>query len=150
MYVLWYCFRYWCQNFRRRHWHRWKFCFVLILPVNTHVVGKNNNLKVLSGQIGSAWEWYHWIGIEKNIDRYNFFIFYFKFHFWIFEKTSKFWAASYKNEPNLLLVRIMVCIESFLPIGWRTFFMTKCAKGMLYFGLDCRMLDFFKYTSHKP
>jgi hypothetical protein len=30
-------------------------------------------------------------------------------------------VASYKNESNLLLVRITVCIESFLPIGWRTF-----------------------------
>jgi hypothetical protein len=61
----------------------------------------------------------HWslLGIEKK--RYKFWIF--KFQFWIFEKTSKFWAASYKNESNLLLVRITVCIKSFLPIGWRTF-----------------------------
>jgi hypothetical protein len=36
--------------------------------------------------------------------------------FLIFEETSKFPAASYKNESNLLLVRITVCVESFLPI----------------------------------
>jgi hypothetical protein len=30
------------------------------------------------------------------------------FSFWIFEETSKFWAASLKNESNLLLVRITV------------------------------------------
>ncbi len=32
-----------------------------------------------------------------------------------------FWATLCKNESNLLLVRIPVCIESCLPIGWRTF-----------------------------
>jgi hypothetical protein len=38
---------------------------------------------------------------------------FFKFHSWKFEKTSKFWVASCKNESNLLLVRITVCIESY-------------------------------------
>ncbi len=34
------------------------------------------SLKVPSGQIGSAWEWYHWIGFEeKDINRYGFLIF---------------------------------------------------------------------------
>ncbi len=50
---------------------------------------------------------------------YVFFIF--LFPFWIFEKTSKFWAAPYKTESNLQLVRMTVCIESFLPIGWGMF-----------------------------
>ncbi len=77
----------------------------------------------------------------------RFLIFY--FHSWIFEKTSKFWAASCKNESNILLVRITVCLESCLPIGWHTFFMKKSAKVLLYFGLDCGMLEFFT-TSHKP
>jgi hypothetical protein len=77
-------------------------------------------LKVLpSGQIRSAWEWYHWIGLKKDINHDRFLIF--LFQFCIFEKTSKFWAASYINESNLLLVRIMVCAESFLPICWCTF-----------------------------
>jgi hypothetical protein len=31
---------------------------------------------ISSGQIGSAWEWwYHWIGLEKDINRYIFLIF---------------------------------------------------------------------------
>jgi hypothetical protein len=30
---------------------------------------------VFSGQIGSAWEWYHCIGLEKDINRYMFLIF---------------------------------------------------------------------------
>ena len=45
----------------------------------------------------------------------------FYFWSWIFETTPKFWAAPCKNESNLLLVRFTVCIESCLPIGWRTF-----------------------------
>ncbi len=48
-------------------------------------------------------------------------IIFFYFWSWIFDKSSKFWAALWKNESNLLLVRITVCIESCLPIGWRTF-----------------------------
>jgi hypothetical protein len=30
--------------------------------------------KVPSGLIWSAWEWYHWIGLEKDINRYRFLI----------------------------------------------------------------------------
>jgi hypothetical protein len=30
---------------------------------------------VPSGQIGSTGEWYHWIGLEKNINHYRFLIF---------------------------------------------------------------------------
>ncbi len=32
-------------------------------------------LKVPSGQIGSTWEWYHWIGLERDINLYRFFNF---------------------------------------------------------------------------
>ncbi len=32
-------------------------------------------VKVPSGQIRSAWEWYHWIGQEKGINHYRFLIF---------------------------------------------------------------------------
>ncbi len=70
----------------------------------------------------------------------------FLFHFWIFEKTSKFWAASYKNDSNLLLVHIKVCIESFLPIGWRTFLDEKIRRSaaLFWFGLrDVGILQIF-------
>ncbi len=67
----------------------------------------------------NAWEWYHWIGLDKDINCYRFLKYY--FWSWIFEKSSKFWAASCKNESNILPVRIRVCIESFLPIGCCTF-----------------------------
>ncbi len=77
------------------------------------------NLKVPSGHIGSAWEWHHWIGLKKDINRYSFW--FVKFWSWIFQKSSKFWAASFKNDSNLLLVGITVCLESFLPMGCHTF-----------------------------
>ncbi len=32
-------------------------------------------LKVPSGQIGSTWKWYHWIGLEKDINCYRLLIF---------------------------------------------------------------------------
>ncbi len=47
--------------------------------------------------------------------------------------------------PNLLILRQTACIESFLPIGWRTFIWWKNPpKVMHYFGFDCGMLEFFK------
>ncbi len=75
--------------------------------------------KVPSSQIVSTWESYHWISLGKDINRYRFFYFFILLvNIW---KTSKFPAESCKNESNLLLVRVTVCIESCLPIGWRTF-----------------------------
>ncbi len=40
-----------------------------------------NFLKVQSGQIGSAWEWFHWIGLKRTSTAigFLFFIFYFKY-----------------------------------------------------------------------
>jgi hypothetical protein len=46
------------------------------VPPNYCIIIKIQNfLKVPSGQIGSAWEWYHWIGLEKDINSYMFLIF---------------------------------------------------------------------------
>ncbi len=92
-------------------------------------------LSVPSGLIESTWEWLHWIGLEKDISRYRFLIFFF---FTLeFEKTSKFWAVSCKNESNLLLVRITVCIESCLPIGWHNLIWWKICQSaaLFWFGL---------------
>ncbi len=79
------------------------------------------SLKVPSGQIGSAWEWYHSIGLEKDINCY-FWIFNFDFEYLIRVKVL---SRSWKNESNFLLVRITVCIESCLPIGWSTYIWRK-------------------------
>ena len=64
--------------------------------------------------------------------------FYFYFWSWIFDKSSKFWAASCKKESNLLLVRFTVCIKSCLAGALK-----KSAKVQLYFGLDCGRMRFF-------
>ncbi len=83
------------------------------------------NLKVPSGQIGSAWEWWHRIGLYKVINGYRFLIF--SLYFLIFEKTEKLWAASYKNESNLLLVRIKVCMGTNRDLFRRTV-LHKCGR----------------------
>ncbi len=85
------------------------------------------DLKVPSGHIGPAWEWHHWIGLEKDINRYRFFIFY--FWSWIFDKSSKFWADSCKNESNLLLVWNMVCMCSNLDL-FRQTELQKCSRDI--------------------
>jgi hypothetical protein len=76
----------------------------------------------------------------KGINRYMFIIF--NFWSWTFEKTSKFWAASCKNDSNLLpcsdhsLHRILSCY-------WLAHFhlMKKTAKVYLYFDLGFGMMD---------
>ncbi len=71
--------------------------FYIMLRI-LHILFSDLLLKVPSGQIGSASDWYHWKGLEKDINCYRIFIFY--FWFWIFEKTSELWAASYTNASN--------------------------------------------------
>ncbi len=60
------------------------------------------------------------VPLESPLKGHQLLYFFFKFQYWIFETMSKFWAASCKIEPNLLLVWITGCIESCFPIGWRT------------------------------
>ncbi len=71
--------------------------------IRISIITETLNLKVPSIQIGSAWEWYHWI---RHQPLYVFFL------SLIFNKNSKFWDASCKNESNLLLVWITVCMCS--------------------------------------
>ena len=64
----------------------------------------------------------------------------FNFWSWIFDKSSKFWAASCKKESNLLLVRFTVCIEPCFPIGWRT---EKILQSAALFRFGLRNDEFF-------
>ncbi len=71
----------------------WRNC--LLIAIRLYL----NN--VVKGTIQPDWissEWYYWKGLKKDINCYRFLIF--DFWFWIFEKTSKFLAASYKNASN--------------------------------------------------
>ncbi len=93
-----------------------------------------SDLKVPSGQIGSTWEWYHWIGIEKNINRYRFIIFYL---------SLKYFKRLQSSEPLHAKINPTSCLfGSFLPIGWLTFIWWK-STALQYLGLDCGMLKFF-------
>ncbi len=56
---------------------------------NSNLFMLKTNLKVPSGQIGCAWECYHLIGLEKDINRNRFFIFYF-WSWWEFKVLSHF------------------------------------------------------------
>ncbi len=57
---------------------------------HSHLLLKiNSSLKVPSGQIGSVWEWYHWIGLEKDINRYRFLFFIFDLGYLIRVQSSE-------------------------------------------------------------
>jgi hypothetical protein len=76
----------------------------------TAELSRKLTLKVPSVQIGSAWEWYHWIGLEKDINRYR--ILFFKFWSWIFEKRTKFWALNTKMNPNSSLFVLFIYLHT--------------------------------------
>ncbi len=68
-----------------------------------HFIETLRILKVpTSGQIGSTWEWYHWIGLEKEGHQplWGFDFLNSLLNIW----KDKLWAASCKNESNLLLL----------------------------------------------
>jgi hypothetical protein len=46
-------------------------------------------LKVQSGQIGSQWDWYHWIGLDKDIHCYRFLFFIFDLEYFIRVQSSE-------------------------------------------------------------
>ncbi len=122
----------------RKYFTRQIFSFAL-LPLRLI------DLKVPFGQTRSAWERYHLdtvpVGLRNDINRLIFI-----FWYWIFEKSSKFWAAKLKNASHLLILRQTTRIESFL-LACTLLFYGKIAKVLHFLGLDCEMLEFFKYST---
>ncbi len=95
-------------------------------------------------QIGSPWVWYHWIGLKKDINRLMFLIF--KFWSWIFERSSKLWAVSYKKwiqPPTFWDHGLFRILSSYWLLPF--YLLKKSAKVMLIVGFDCGLLVFFKY-----
>ncbi len=90
-------------------WKKGYLVFSLCLPVS---------LKVPSGQIGSAWEWYQWIGLEKDINRCRFFIFDFSSEYLKQLQSSEPLRA--KRPLILLLVRVTACMCSNRDLFRRT------------------------------
>ncbi len=79
-----------------------------ILTLNSIRYNLQNCWPLIKGtvRLWSAWEWFHWKSLGKDINRCRFLIFNFSFEY----LASKFWAPSHKNESNLLFVWITVCI----------------------------------------
>ncbi len=98
-------------------------CAVARIPARTpnFIPLQQLYLKIPSGQIGSAWEGYHWIGVDKNIDLYRFFLFFY-FSFDYLKGLPNSEPLHTKMNPNPL------------PFGWRTFI---CRKNP---PKDCRIL----------
>ncbi len=94
---------------------------------------KERSLKGTVRPDGSAWECYHWIGLEKDINRYIFLTF--QFQFWIFKRTSKFWAASCKkaSNPPAFLVHGLHVLK---PQSFRRTVLQKCGRD-INCSLDC-------------
>jgi hypothetical protein len=65
-------------------------------------------------RLAREWCGCHWIGLEKDINRYRFLIFNFDLEYLKRVQSSE-------PQNTKMLLRHTVCIESFLPIGWRTF-----------------------------
>ncbi len=61
----------------------------IILLFNKFIVNKNINLKVQSAQIGSALEWYHWIGLERTSTAIGFLYFIFDLEYLIRAQSSE-------------------------------------------------------------
>ncbi len=76
-------------------------------------------LKVLCGQIVSAWEWYHWIGLEENINCNKFLIFHFSLEY--LKRLQRSELIHTKKNPTSCLFGSRFVKNYFLSIGWRTF-----------------------------
>ncbi len=70
-----------------------------------------SEIKVPSGQIGSAWEWYHWISLKKDINRYMFLIFNFDLEYLRRVQSSEPLHTK-MHLIILLLVGIMGCMAT--------------------------------------
>ncbi len=75
---------------------------------------------------------------------------FFKFLFWIFEKSIKFWVAKYKNvvqSPHASAGGFYRILLSYSLVHF--YLMKKSAKVLHYFILDCGLFEFFKYFTHR-
>ncbi len=103
-------------------------------------VCKERHLKVSSGQIRSAWEWYHWIGHDKDISHNGFLIFLIlvlNVRKKDFKVLSRFIQKSLQPSASSAHGWYRILSSYWLA---QFYLMKKSAKVLLYFGLDCGML----------
>ncbi len=98
---------------------------------------------VLSDQIRSAWEWYHWIGIDKDINCYR---------FWFLILILNIWKDFKKvSEPlyvkSLLLLPHTVFKDPFFILAGALLFDEKILQRVAHLVWIAGMLEFFKFTS---
>ncbi len=86
---------------------------------NTHVSAIIRRSETFKGTVQPDWICMRVVPLESPLKGHQP-LYDFDFLISVLNIWNKFWAASCKIEPNLLLVRITGCIESCLPIGWRT------------------------------
>ncbi len=102
-------------------------------------------LKVPSDQIGSAWEWYPWIGLKKDINRNRFWFLISILNIWKDFKVLSCFIQKW--------IQPLACsdhdLDWILSSYWLAHFylLKKSAKRLHYFGLDCGMLEYF---THEP
>ncbi len=93
-----------------------------IIP--TPITDDLSNLKVPSSQIRSVWEW---IGLEKDINCYWFFIFY--FWSWIFDKSSSSELLHAKMNPtSCLFGSQFACAQTAIFFRWTV--LQKCRRDI--------------------
>jgi hypothetical protein len=89
-------------------------------------------LKVPSSQIGSTWEWYHWIGLEKDVNRYRFWFFYLTLEYLkILQSSSRFMQKWI--QPLACSDHGLHWILSFY--WWAHFYLMKKSAALFWFGL---------------
>ncbi len=108
-------------------------------------------LKVLSSQIGSSWEWFHWIGSEKDINRYMFLIFNFTFKSLKILQSSELLRT--KMNPTSCLFRSRFVYNHFFLLAGALLMDEKIGQStaLFWFGLqDVGILQNILLTSCNP
>jgi hypothetical protein len=107
-------------------------------------------LKVSYGQTGSAWEWCHWIGLEKDIKHYRFLNFLISvLNVWKDLKVLSRFIQKWIQPPACWDHGLYRILSSYWLAQF--YLLKKSALGLQlhYFDLDCGMLLFFKYSTHE-
>ncbi len=88
----------------------------LLLCKKQQISIQYRSLKVPSGQIGSTWKWYHWMGLVKDINRFRFLIFNFTLG-WLKSKQAGGWIHLCMKRLRTFNSNKILKITNQKPIG---------------------------------
>jgi len=120
--------------------------------INSEVLYSFMILKVPFGQTGSAWEWYPWIGLEKDINHHRrkkmnltscLFGTWFVYLQAVILSVSRI-LPSFSMMRAILYFCLYYCITVLLYPSRDLNFAGNCS------GLDCGMLEFFTKSTSEP